>query len=279
MQNIQQLETLYAFVIVYIENKRISVRELHRKYSHYKNQRSTSSLIKESHEKEIICGPKIWVNSGFDVTLIKNRVDDPLELFENKMKENKMTYIMALEGAHSFLFIKKGASILKYAEAIKPTFPAIKQIEDITLDKIGRLEPDPYPHGWDELDWEVYNHMRDPLISFWKVGENLGVSWHTVKNRFEKIVKDCKTWIAFFPRGYHNYSQALLTFKTEYEVGLREELKKLDRTTFLYKFEDKIMLHLFYDNSFQHYIFSKMKKKGKIHDLHVSIPVRYYSSI
>ena len=121
--------------------------------------------------------------------------------------------------------------------------------------------------------------MRDPTVSYWEVSQSLEGSWQTVKRHYKKILKDCKVWAAFYPHGYRYYSQALLTFKTEYEVGLREELSMLDRSSFLFKFDNTLILHLFYDNSIQHYAFSRLKKEGKIHDLHVSIPVRHFSRL
>jgi hypothetical protein len=124
--------------------------------------------------------------------------------------------------------------------------------------------------------------MRDASTSFGKVGGKLGVPWQTVRDHFNKIVDDCKPWIIFLPKGYDNYQQAYLMFKTDYEVGLREELQKLDRTSIIWKFNDTILLHLFLDETLfklhRHYQnFFNLKKEGIIHDLHVSIPIGWYS--
>jgi len=118
--------------------------------------------------------------------------------------------------------------------------------------------------------------MIDPLVSFQKVGTELGVNWHTAKNRFEKILNDCKTWIGFFPRGYDNYIQTFLTFRTEYEISLKKELQKLDRTNYLYKFDNTIILNLFSDKITDHYTFRKWEKMELIRDLKVSIPVEWH---
>ena len=113
-------------------------------------------------------------------------------------------------------------------------------------------------------------------MSYVKAGNRLSVSWHTVKNRFEKISKDSKVWIAFFPKGYDFYQQSVLIFKTKYEIGLREELQKLDRTSLLYKFGDSILLHLFLDYTLENLVFYQLKRKGIIHDLHVLIPIGWH---
>ena len=274
-----KIDTLYLFFLAYLENPRIPKIELHRAYSHFKTKDATYRLLDMAKKEQILVGPRIWCNSGFDVELVEKTKKDPLDLFEEFIQDPIVTYIMALEGAYSFLLFKKGASRLKFAEVIKPSYPAKKSIEHIRLEKSGVISGDPYPHGWDELDWEVYNTMRDPTISYWKASQGLDSSWQTVKRHFKRILNDCKIWIAFYPQGYRYYSQAILTFKTEYESALIEELSMLDRSSFLYKFDDTLILHLFYDNSIQHYTFSKLEKEGKIHDLHVSIPVRHFSKL
>lgn len=272
----EQMEAIYRFFLSYAGNPRISIKKLHKESSPYKRSNTTSNLLHRARENQILIGPFLYCNTGFTVNLLSG-VDDPIELFEKKIKKDSVTYAVCFEGSHSLLYFEKGASTLKYAEAIAPSFPAKKGIEEITLEKTGELPIDPYPHGWRRIDWEIYKCMRNPLTSFPKVAEEIGVSWKTVKNHFEKIKKYCKTWIALFPQGYRGYSQSFLAFKTDFEVGLREELQKLDRTSFLYKFDDTILLNLFYDHSLQHYTFSKLQKKGKIQDLHVSIPVRYHT--
>ncbi len=272
----KQMEAIYRFFLSYAENPRISIKKLHKESSPYKRSNTTANLLHRARENQILIGPFLYCNTGFTVNLLSG-VNDPIEFFEKKIKEDSVTYAVCFEGSHSLLYFEKGASTLKYAEAIAPSLPAKKSIEGITLEKTGELPMDPYPHGWSRIDWNIYQCMRNPLTSFPKVAEEIGVSWKTVKNHFEKIEKSCKTWIALFPQGYRGYSQSFLAFKTDFEVGLREELQKLDRTSFLYKFDDTILLNLFYDHSLQHYTFSKLQKKGKIQDLHVSIPVRYHT--
>ena len=281
MEEIPQIRTLYRFVSAYYKNPRISMRELHKKYSHYKQRRSTTDLLKAALNNNIIMGPRIWCNSGIDVELHKG-LDDPFQFLEENRERPEMTYIAALIGNLSAFCLKKGASILQYAETVLPSYPARKTLDQITLKEKGELPSDKYPHGWDQLDWDVYEAMRNPLVSFADVGSQLGVSWHTVKDRFRKIVTDCKTWILFLPKGYDNYQQTYLMFKTEYEFNLREELQKVDRTSILYKFDNTLLLHLYLDKAFlklhRYYrLFFKLKKEGLIHDLHVSTPLEWYT--
>lgn len=196
---------------------------------------STITLLKRARDEKIIIGPKIWCNTGFEVELEFN-LEDPFLKLEKKKKTRKFSYLTALVGSLSLICFKKGASILEYAEAITPTFPAKKKIDEIVLEEKGELPRDEYPRKWDEKDWRVFETMRNPNFSFVKAGEKLGMSWHTVKNRFEKLLEDCKIWMLFFPKGYHSYQQSFLLFNTRYEIGLRNELEKLDRSSVLYKF-------------------------------------------
>ena len=58
---------------------------------------------------------------------------------------------------------------------------------------------------------------------------------------------------AFFPSLVKGYQYVLLTFKTEYEVGLEKALSKLDRTTYFYKYNGLIILQLQVDPGAQEY--------------------------
>ena len=93
---------------------------------------------------------------------------------------------------------------MNYAEAIKPSFGENFVPENIKLDMEGKLPSDPFPEGWDDLDWQIYHLMRNPRVSFAKVSGKIkqsgkfDVSWKTIETRFKKIIKDCKVFVAFF---------------------------------------------------------------------------------
>jgi hypothetical protein len=67
---------------------------------------------------------------------------------------------------------------------------------------------------------------------------NISRNWK--RRNYLKILKDCKSLVAFYPKGYSDYNRLLVTFKTEYETGLRESLGKLDRSSYLWKSDDTI---------------------------------------
>lgn len=73
-----------------------------------------------------------------------------------------------------------------------------------------------------------------------------------------------------------NYYHVLMTFTTDYETGIERELEKLDRTTFIYKFEDIFMLYGALDGYKGIERFWNLEKEGKIHKLRVSDPIQCY---
>ncbi len=274
-----QNTTLYAYVSSCVENPRISMREFHKKYSHYKNRAATTQLIESAIQMEIIQGPFLFCNRGFTVDIFK---DDrcQADLLDEAEDDPKTTYAMALSGDYSFLRIFRGASTLKYTETIFPSYPAKKTIEEISFDQAGCLPEDLYPHCWDERDWTVYERMRIPQISFREAAKGTGMTWRTFRSTYQKILRDCKILMSFLPLGSSGYQHQLVTFKTKYEIGVREALKSLDRSTYLYKFDDTIMLVLFVENyNKSTKIFREFKETGLIHSFRVSIPTEYYSSL
>lgn len=281
MKKIDRLNAIYRFHNAYLQKPRISGREIHKKYSPYRCRETTLSAIDDALKNQILIGPYIYCNRRESVTILKN-VDNPLDLLEEKEKDPLTTYAVALCGYYSFLLfsLDNAPHKLTYAEIINPSFPARMRLEELTFDRAGNLEPDPLPDSWSECDWEVYHKMRDPSIPYLKVGEELGISFMTVKRHFEKILKSCKPMIAFFPRGYRGYSKVFLTLQTEYEVGLREALEKLDRSSYLKKVDNTLMLTLFVDDyNAACERFKVIEKKGMIHNVRVSVPIRYYTHL
>jgi hypothetical protein len=271
------METVYQYVTACKSDIRIPVRAFHRQYSSYMAISSTTNALKEARAKLILIGPYTYVNTGTDVELIET-ADEDLDMF-NKWKEctsdPNVTYTILLKGKYSMLIFKRGANVLSYAESIIPKFNSKKKVEDIWPKEKGKIEPDLYPHGWDSLDWKVFHEMRNPYVLYPHIAEKLGVSWRTVSNHFKRIMKNCKPWISFFPKGLMNYFHLFLFFRTEYEIGILNELKNLDRTSYVYKFGDTIIVYLCVNRSEDHSIFMKMENEGIIRDLSISVPSQW----
>lgn len=280
MLTVSQLKTVYGFMTAFEIDPRIKFKMLHRKHSTYQALKSTIDLYRKAFDCQILIAPSILINAHIDVELIKGEETNPSDLFvlwDETIKRPEVMYAVLLKGAHSILIFKRGATLLTYAEAIKPSFPGSKKMEDIQPAEIGKLPHDHYPHGWNEFDWKVYDYLKYPReFSYRQVGEKLGVNWMTVKAHFKKILEDCKPWNSFFPRGIPNYYHTYMTFETDYEIGIREELQKIDRTSFIYKFGKTLLLYALLENQEIYKRFYDLEKEGIIHDLCVSVPVQWF---
>ncbi len=280
--NPEKLETLYKFHLALGNDPKISVKKLHESYSHFSSRQSSITLFNYCKEKEIIIGPFLYCNFGLSVTFLK-RCRSPLR-FLDKFRTGNNPYIYratALCGDYSFMIFSPGKNKIQYAESITPSFPGQKSIPDLTFifDEKCNLPIDPYPNGWGELDWKIFHCMRDTAIPFYKVGSKLKVSWMTVKRHYEKILHDCKVMVAFFPLGQRGYDQILFVFQTDYEGSLRNSLQQLDRTSYLWKSNDEIILTVFtkfYNETCEK--FKEMEENGLIRNLRISTPIRHHVS-
>lgn len=263
---------------------RIKYTQFHRKYHPYFREQSTMDLINAAYAQEVIIGPTLYANIGIEVNLM-NDVDDPLGYLEECRKNKKTTLAYALHGDWSFIHFKYGANMLKFADSILPHSYSNsgKHIENIVIEeKKRKLPEDPYPHGWSDEHWDTYRVLRKPrAVSFVDVGKKVGLSWDSVKKYYYEILKQCKVHSCFFPLGKDGYSHQIVTFETEYEVSLFEALKNLNRTTYIYKTKEIIILILFliprpFDFNISTNLFKELEEKGYIQDLHVCTPRKWH---
>jgi hypothetical protein len=282
MDKFRNLGTAYLYFLEKIKNPRITLTEFFKIQDTYESKRGLGWFIEDIFKQKIVSNPEIFCNSGLSVELMKTSKNQ-LELLKECKKDSKCTYAIALCGYWSFIKVRKGASDIRFADRVIPSYPSEIAPYRLYFSKKGKLKSDLYPHGWDDIDWEVYYIMKDPSISFTKAIKESkvhgsGLSRPTIKKRFKKILNDCKVRLNFFPKGYEGYDKIFFTFKTDYEIGLYNALKKLDRTSFLWKVKDLIVLNLFvnhYCKTVRH--FKEMEENGLIHRLKVSIPNRHYS--
>lgn len=277
----RKLYALRNYAEMLRHNPRISDTAVHRQISPYNSLNSTTELLKTAHETRKVLGPFLFCNSGFSIEITRT-TENPLEMLRNleAASDSNVTHAIALSGRSSLLIFRKNGSDLKFTDSVIPSFPAQAEAEHFILeDTEGKFKEDKYPKGWSKMDWSVYNEMRKPNESYGKVAGRLDVKWITVRRHFMKILKDCKVLTAFFPNGYGGYSRLLAIFKTKYEIGLMNSLKKLDRSSYIWKLNDYVILTLFVDNyndASEH--LEELEEIGMIRDLSISIPIRFYES-
>jgi len=270
------MKAIHTYGLLLRKNPRIKLTNFHNKYSPYESKNATYKLIHEGFEKKYLLPPQLYCNQGVEIELIENH-RNPLKLYEEKLHEKNTIYVMSLHGDYSLLCFKKGASLLDYMNVVYPDFNGIGDIRNLKISKKGKLGTDAYPTLWDELDQKVYDLMkRNPQESFGKIAGKIGVSWVTVRNHFQEIIKQCKVFTPFFPKTYSGYSHVLLCFRTKYEIGFENALKQLDRSSYIYKFNKRMIIILFvknYNSAVRK--FKELEKEKIVRDLKISIPIIY----
>ncbi|MBU7047009.1 MAG: hypothetical protein HXS54_11305 [Theionarchaea archaeon] len=275
----KQLMFIRNFCVKLSQKPRFPPSRFH-KESPYLRKQTTLEVINRAFTKRVITGPYLYCNSNIEVELIDN-LEKPIEYWEEHKDDPGVNFCLALRGDWSYICFKKGASMLDYTSTPLPSYPALCRIEDIYFEEEGVLPRDKYPHGWEDNDWLVYNAMGEARKKTYReLEKELGFSMITVRNHYLKIIKQCKNLVCFFPNSFDGYQYVLLTFRTKYEIGLEKSLSKLDRTTYLYKSNGLIILHLQVDPDPQEYNkatsrFGELEEMGIIHDLRVSVPNRW----
>lgn len=279
----EQLKIVLDFCTAISKDPRMPYKEFHEKYKPYKRLNTTNDLLKRAYENIIVSGPFLFANTGIEVCLTSND-ENPKELLRKARNDRKITWGIAMQGDWSLITFSYGANTLQHAATTIPVRLSNYSINDIEINEKGKLPDDPYPHGWDELDWKIFHEMR--VIrkkTYIELTRELGIAYKTIHSRFVKILKQCKIMTCYFPLGYHGYQYIFLTFKTEYEIGLLNALRKLDRTSYLYKYRDMILLIAFLlpeplalNSAIDR--FKELEETGIIHDLSVSIPREWYNT-
>lgn len=282
----KHLKILLNFCKMAKSDPRIEHSTFHKKYHPYTRRQSTADLINAAYHHRIITGPVIYSNIGIDVR-ITNDIDDPLGYLDEVEKDEKTTLAYALQGDWSFIQFRYGASTLKYADLILPhSFPnSCKFIDDIRIkEHKGKIPEDPYPHGWTDEHWNVYWTLRNPrALTFRDASEKIGISWTSVKKYYLEVLKQCKVHVGFFPQEKDGYSHQLITFRTDYEISIVRALENLDRTTYIYKTQEMVILILFliprpFDFNISTNFFKEIEENGYIQDLRVCIPRKWHNT-
>ena len=223
------LTLLLTYCIAARETPRMPYNEFHRKYSYYSRKKSTAELITKGYERKAIAGPVLYANTGIDVTILKN-VDNPREMLKECDKDPKTKYALALRGELSFIQFRQGPSTLSYYQNVIPgSYSGFTDcVTNLTFEEKGILPEDPYPHGWSDEHWALYEILRFPKRKpFRDAGKELGLTWETVRKYYTEVLEQCKVLTSFFPLGSEGYSYQVVTFKTKYEVGVLKALKRL----------------------------------------------------
>ena len=288
MVSSSHLEILYRYVTYTNQVGRSSMTDFYKRCFPTKRKKTLASIIKR-YEDRVYFRPRLFVLQDVAVETINYDGKLAYQALEDSKRDYDVFDSMALVGSYSLLSFKRvkknennrnHSKMLTYAESILPTYPSSRTISDIDP---SRYEAEQLPvmkkPKWDDLAWGIYNKMRDPNESSTKAAKALAISHKTVLSRFYSIQKDCTIWMPFFPNEYDGYSQFIVFLKTDYEMGLRNELSTLDRSSYIYKVGNSLLLHLFLEKNLDLDFLLDLEKKGLIHSYSVSIPLRYSNRI
>jgi hypothetical protein len=270
------LDIVYAYVQYCIDTKEVRYSKFHRWYKPFNRKQSTFRLLNRAVEEKIIFPPRIFCIQKVKAELLEHKKVPLVDQFERIRGYEDTFYAVLLLGAHSLMYFSKSdtGTNLRYAQCIFPSYPQKKEIQNIDpcLHEPEEL-PRMSPPDWSSFDWKVFQERRDPTESSIKIGRELGVSHRKVLDSYKRILEDCTIWIPFFPMGYGNYTPYFVSFETDYETGFAEELKKIDRSSYIYKIDDTMLLNLFFEKRLEIDSILQLEKKGIIHDLRVSSPM------
>lgn len=281
------IEILYSYVRYCTNVGRNTISQFQRKYYPSKKKKTIAKIINNARGKNYY-GPWIFVLKNCYVVLERYERLPVLDRFCEIQAKPSVFNCAVLMGAFSLVMYEvaenspPGNSVkLSYAESIVPAYPAVKTVGELDLSTYSRekLPEMSKPIKWDDLDWGIYKLMRNPNVSSVKVARELHVSYKTVLERFYKILQDCTVWMPFFPREATSYKQFVVTLETDYEAGLRNELSKLDRSSYVYKFGSRLLLYLNLDQNKDLNFLLDLEKDGLIHSASASIPLRDYNSL
>lgn len=287
----KHLKLLLNFCFEVRKNPKLYFSDFHKAYSNYSRASVTSSIIDKAYARKVITGPELFVNSGIEVQLLHD-VDNPLKFFEKCKKDKRTNLAVISRGYWPILWCKNGANTLQHHDSILPfrnnSHISDREVDKIFFDEKGILPVDKYPHAWFEEHWNTYYYMKFPRdITFRdaakKMKQNVEITWVTVREYFLDMLNQCKVMTNFFPLGTEAYSPLLVTFKTEYETGIVKGLRTLNRTTYLYKSENTLILFFCISPRprEQNYItgkFHELEEIGVIRDLHVSTPFNWHKA-
>lgn len=279
----RQLKLLLNYCYFIKKNPKMPFSEFHKKHSFYTRTTSTINQIIKANNKKVVVGPYLFVNGGIEATLIHN-IDNPRKFFKECKKDKKTTLIYASNGFWPIFWCKYGANTLQFHDSILPFNGNIneKVIGNIFFEEKGIITEDQYPHKWFEKHWEIYHCLKYPRNkTFREAGKELKIDWVSTREYFLDVLQQSKVMTNFFPLGSEVYSPLLVTFKTNYEIGILKGLKTLNRTTYVYKTNNILILLLCISPSPReqnHFAdkFQRLNEMGLIHDLHITTPFAWY---
>jgi hypothetical protein len=137
---------------------------------------------------------------------------------------------------------------------------------------------------WDDVDFSLFRLLKEDLrtkyidiIRCFKCGKSV------FYDHLHNVMDSCIIWTPYFPRSYPNYNEYFVLFKTQHEVQLVEQLKRIPVHCPIFKVGEWIFAYVMLERDFLQMKFFNllnfMKSSGFIEDYKYSIPVRHWKKM
>ena len=299
-----ELKTYYNLYCAIQEIPRYTIRQLCPLLSFGGRGQKLSTVtghILKLYRKKISLRPNLVLRT-FENCYTKGyflKVQNPENIskaFYELMQNPKLSYMLLLSGVYDFFVTSKhdltfggDLRILKKSTSYTPiyTIPSgwnsnvidgLRKITELSLNegRIERIMEEWLP--WEDIDFRIYDIMKNNIqMQFSDVARKIEFSSNTVKKHFyETVMPYCNISHYFFPKGYDYYQKAMLSVETSYETGLVEALSRLPCTTYVFPFENEIILILFHEGIQDVMsVFRKLEEKGYIKKHLLLVPLHW----
>jgi len=134
---------------------------------------------------------------------------------------------------------------------------------------------------WDTLDrdlfWLLKHDFRTKYIDIIRC---FGLSKTIFYEHLRNVMERCTVWTPYYPRGYSNYNEFFILFKTEHESQLIEQLKKTPVHCPILKILDTVVSHFLVEKDLRQVellkLLTSMQSQGFIKEYILSIPIYHW---
>ena len=290
-----KLRTYHDIFECIVSNPRCTITSIAKYIGHTgigRRRATISQYVNNMYTRQISLKPNLYFKNleklQWKAYLCKNNERNNVgQTFEKLKKDEKITYVVLISGRSDFFLTSKNSDlnltqynveIMEETQLFSPIYTH-PQGWDVSFENAARnmLKHDfrqgllPRKTGgifeMEELDRKIFEIMKyDARLPFAQVTKKINVFSGTVKEHFyKKILPLCTVAHYFFPKGYPSYMKTYFRVHTEYEESLIKSLRYLPCTSYVYPFEEGLLINLFHENiNLVMTMFQKMEEMGLI---------------
>ena len=132
--------------------------------------------------------------------------------------------------------------------------------------------------SWDDLDLALFKLLKHDLrMKYVKILRCLGLSKSVFYDHLRNVMENCAVWTPYFPKGYPDYNEYFVLFKTAHENQLVENLKKIPVHCPILKVKGWVYAYIMIEGEFsQRVLFDTLNSmlcSGFIEEYRYSVPI------